>query len=99
MEPAPSLTADRLNLADRNALSADRQSRRILAGVDAADDALDLGGDGDRLPAGVRGVDGDVVGAVGPRHPVVALAVPGEGLAAGVHGNRTRIGRLARRTG
>jgi hypothetical protein len=39
MEPAPNLIADRCNLADRNALSTDHQSWRILADVDAADGA------------------------------------------------------------
>ncbi len=78
------LVADRLDLADRDALPAHRERRRVLAEIDAADDALHLRRDGDRLAVGARGIDRNGVGAVRPGHAVGALAVPSEGLRSGI---------------
>src|SRR5271169_6972016 len=74
---------DRLDRADRVVLSADRDLRRVLADIDRADGALHLRGNGDRLAVGAGGVDRQGVVAVRPSDAVIALAIPGIGLAAG----------------
>src|SRR3972149_7828376 len=48
---------DALDFVEREALTADRQDRRILREVDRIDDALDFGRHRDRLAAGVLGSD------------------------------------------
>src|SRR5579883_1072775 len=65
-EAAEGAVADRLDLADRNALAAHGHGRRILVDVDPADHALHLCRDSDRLSVGARSVDRQGVAAVWP---------------------------------
>src|ERR1700722_13719595 len=53
---AVAAAVDRLDRAERVALSADRDLRRVLADIDRADGALHLGGNGDRLAVGAGGI-------------------------------------------
>src|SRR5581483_6845289 len=89
------LSADRLDGADRIILATDQHLRRVLAEIDAADGALDLGRDRDGLTVGAVGVDRHGVIAVRPSDAVGALAVPGEGLIARAEGHAPRIDGLA----
>src|SRR6266702_146584 len=75
------LRADALDLADGVALAIDRQQRRRLGEIDGRDRASDLRGDGDGIARTVRGGRRERVLAVRPLRAVIALAVPGEGLA------------------
>src|ERR1700733_10368606 len=107
---AAAAVIDRLDRADRVALAADRELRRVLREIDAGYRALHQCRDGDRLAAGIGRGDRQCVLAVGLSDAVRALAVPGIALRAGVQchgaaidalaagiGDRDRAGRRRRR--
>ena len=70
-ETAQRAVTERLDLADRNVLSAHREGRRVLINVDGRDDALHLRGHGDRLAVGAGRADRHRVSAVGQVWPLL----------------------------
>ena len=96
---AQAAAVDRLDCADRIALTADDDLRRILAEIDAADRSLSLRRDGDGLTVGAGRRDRERVLAGRPGDAIVALAVPAIGLASAVQRYGSGKGRLTGRTG